>query len=357
MISTLTFLRVCFSFFIAFGATLCLTPLVRYASIRAGAIDTPNERKIHKSPIANLGGIAIFLSFFATLWVVFPSISTPILGLFVCGSLLAILGVLDDLYSIKACYKLLFQLAIVGLATSFDIRITHLVTPFWGSFSLGIWQYPLTIFWITSLINTINLCDGVDGLATGIVCISAMTLGILGLLQGQSVLSCLAFGIAGTALGFLRYNFPPASIFMGDSGSMFFGFMLASLSILGVMKGTLGASIGIIALPLSLPILDLLYTILRRYRSAQSIFKADCHHFHHLLLAIGFQPPQVLKLLIACSGLGCLFAVLLGILSPVLQWGLATGLCLLIVVFFVWGVRYPYLLKKGLLSIRLGKFF
>ncbi|MGB4006961.1 MAG: MraY family glycosyltransferase, partial [Halanaerobiales bacterium] len=226
------FLVFFFSLIISFMAT----PIIKKLALFINAVDIPNDRRINRVPIPTLGGIAIYLGFMGAMFFS-SSISNLTLGIFVGGSFILLIGILDDLYELSARLKLAGQILAAIILILFNIRVEFITNPFSGGMIyLGYWGIPLTILWIIGITNTVNLVDGLDGLAAGISTIAAFTLFFVALQEGQVTAAILSLILAGSALGFLPYNFNPAKIFMGDTGAMFCGYILAAISVAGALK-------------------------------------------------------------------------------------------------------------------------
>ena len=238
--------------------------------------------------------------------------SAMFIGLMVGGSLIVLVGVIDDYKNLPAKVKLVGQiLAAAILVVGFDVRIDFITDPF-GDYLYTEWlAVPATIFWIVGLTNTVNLIDGLDGLAAGVSTIAAVTIFLVALQQGIILVAVLTAALAGAAFGFLYYNFNPARIFMGDSGSMFLGYMLAGISVIGAVKSAATIALIVPILALGLPILDTTFAIVRRYRRGVPIFKPDKGHLHHRLLDLGFSQRQAVLLMYVISALLGLSAVAL----------------------------------------------
>ena len=207
------------AFLIALIAAYVVTPGVISLAIKTGAMDAPDPRKVHKRPIPRLGGIAIYLAFMAA--VLFTvNITTEIMGLLLGGTVIAVVGIVDDFKNLPAKVKLMGQILAACILVAFDIRIDFISDPFGDFFYLEYFAVPATIFWIVGLTNTVNLIDGLDGLAAGVSTIAAVTILIVALQQEYLLVAVLTAALAGAAFGFLHYNFNPARIFMGDTGSM-----------------------------------------------------------------------------------------------------------------------------------------
>jgi UDP-GlcNAc:undecaprenyl-phosphate GlcNAc-1-phosphate transferase len=302
-------------FFAALLTTLILTPAVRKFSQSVGALDTPSARKVHSFPIPRAGGISLYFGVLFSILIALPlstylgrGIDKALIIVVLLGStLMAILGLLDDLKNIPAGIKFLIQVAIISLMVIFGIRITFITNPFDTLIPLGFLSFPLTILWIVGITNAVNLIDGLDGLAAGVSSICAGTLFILALRTHQIDAALLVVALMGASLGFLHYNFHPATIFLGDSGSLFLGFILAVASVVGVLKSTLVIALLVPVMVLGVPIYDTAAAILRRLRGGQPIFRPDKKHLHHRLLDAGFSQTEAVLLIylvtfILCGG-------------------------------------------------------
>lgn len=307
------------TFLSALGGTLLLTPAAERIAVKFHAIDKPNERKVHQKPIPLWGGLAIAAAAIASIIiavVIFPSVRQMLdprliknlLGILTAGILILILGMVDDKISVPAKIKLLVQIFAAIILIRFGVAITFLNVPGMGLVYLPAWlSWGATIFWIVGLTNAINLLDGLDGLLAGVSTIFALLFFIVALLKGQYITALLMMGLAGSSLGFLRYNFNPARIFMGDTGSLFLGLMYSSLSIIGALKVTTTVALFIPLLIMGLPVLDTSFAIIRRFLSKKPIFSPDKEHIHHKLLAKGLTQKQaVFFIYIICGTLGAI---------------------------------------------------
>lgn len=299
-------------FLLALILALFLTPPVRRLAIRLGALDRPVSRSVHTHPIPRLGGLAMVGAFLLPLVLTQGFADETVRGVVAGTLVLVVLGWLDDTRGLKPGVKFLGQtlaaVLLVALGTSIDW-----VTDPWhgGMFFLGAWGYPLTVFWVVAIINVVNLIDGLDGLAAGISAIAATTLMVVAWQQGQALAAVMAAGLAGSALGFLRYNFNPARIFMGDTGSMFLGFVLAAISVDGALKSTAALALAVPVLALGLPIFDTFFAIVRRYLNGQPIYLPDKGHLHHRLLDLGLTQRQAVLVMYSIAALLGLSAVLI----------------------------------------------
>lgn len=296
--------------------TYGLTPLVRKLAFKVGAVDIPkDERRVHTKPIPRMGGLAIFIGFLLS-YALFSDMEPLKMGAIIFGAtLMVVTGIIDDIHEINAKTKLAFQLAAAVVLFSCGIRIeffSNFINPEMGMIPLGWLSFPVTIFWIVGITNTVNLIDGLDGLAAGISSIGAITLTLVALqFGGQDIalaahmneVALLTIIIAGACIGFLPHNFNPARIFMGDAGSLLLGFLLASASVDGALKGTAVVAVAIPILALGLPIFDTTFAILRRLMSGRSIAEADKGHLHHRLLQVGMNQKRAVLTLYLIAGL------------------------------------------------------
>lgn len=281
--------------------TAFLVPLVKLLAIRIGAVDRPNQRKVHHGVMPRMGGLAIFVGFWIAMIVMLPPNHT-LLAIFLGATMLIFVGIVDDTTDMPAKLKLLGQIIAAGIAVGGGVRIGFLTNVLSEHPMALTWlSVPVTVIWIVAIINAINLIDGLDGLAGGVSAIAAVTMAIVGILNGDAVPAILGIGLAGACIGFLFYNFHPASIFMGDTGSMFLGYTLAIISITGVAKGLTFVSVFIPILILGVPIFDTLFAIIRRAASGKPIFEADKAHLHHCLLQRGLSHRATVLLIYSVS--------------------------------------------------------
>jgi len=315
---------------LAFVSSLLFTPVVRSVARKLGALDLPGGRKVHDHPIPRLGGFSIFVTFNLILIIAsqidfffFPSDflrEINFLWLMVASSIMLGVGAVDDFRRVPPSIKFFFQI-IAGLIVALAcVKIQVITLPF-GKINLGIWSIPVTIVWVVAITNAVNLLDGLDGLAAGtsfIICLAMFGISLLN--QNIGIALCSAI-LAGSILGFLKYNFYPASIFLGDSGAYFLGFILSVLPLLGGLKGTATFAILVPLLALGLPIMDTALSMVRRllrslhimeideekneikffFLDGFSMFRADRGHIHHRLLQMGFTQRKAVVLLYAIS--------------------------------------------------------
>ncbi len=306
------------AFFVSIGVVLIITPGVIFLAEKTGAVDKPDERKVHKKPIPRIGGIGIFLAFILSMIIIGIMVNLgrqnlhEVRGLLISGTLMFLVGIIDDYKNLPAKIKLLGQiLAAAVLVIGYNVRVDFVTDPFGDYIYLEWLAIPATIFWLVGLTNTVNLIDGLDGLAAGVCGLAASTIFLVALEQNFFVITILTAAIAGAAFGFLFYNTNPARIFMGDSGSLFLGYMLAGISIIGAMKSAATIALVVPILALGIPILDTTFAIIRRYLGGQPIFKPDKGHLHHRLLRLGFTQRQAVFLMYVISAMLGLSAIAL----------------------------------------------
>lgn len=360
--------------------SLILTPLVIKLAVFVGAVDKPGERKIHNRTMPRMGGVAVFLSFISTLLLlhfIFPygklegivaQIANPdYLGSSVLVALsftaIVVLGICDDIWTLKPGEKFLVQIVAGVLVYLAGFRISSITVPFsGGTFQLGFFSLPLTVLWMVGITNAFNLIHGLDGLASGVALIASLTISSIALVHHDITTAAIGISLAGAVIGFLRYNFNPAKIFLGDSGSLFLGFTLAVLSIQSSTKGSTAFSVIVPLLALGVPIMDTSLAMLRRllrsflpdqslssgYKKLHSLFMPDRRHIHHQLLARGLSHREaVIVLYIVSSAFGaCAFLVTAGSLNSLLVL-LGVGVAAVIAVRKL-GYREMAVIRNGL---------
>ena len=299
-----------YALLIAAVITFALTPVAMRAAGRLGVVDRPGGRRIHDRPIPLLGGVAILAGIVVA---VLPNLDVDrrYASILIGAGLICLLGVIDDRFGIPPLPKLLGQIACAAIPVATGMTIDSITIPLIepSTVSFGVLAYPLTIIFIVAVANVVNLADGMDGLAAGVCGISALTFAILALSLGRISAGVMAAAVAGACLGFLPWNFNPAKVFMGDSGALVLGFLLACVSIQGVMKTAAALALVFPLVVLLVPILDTSFVILKRLKSGQSIASADKNHFHHRLLRVGYTQRQAVGLLYAWSAVLAAFAL------------------------------------------------
>ena len=291
-------------------SSLILVPIVKKVAHHIGAIDYPNERKVHKKPIPRLGGLAIFLSFLIG-YMCFGQVTTQMISILIGSFIIIVLGICDDIKPVPARYKFLVQTIAACIVVFYGHIYIDMVSIFGLEIVFGAWGYPLAVLLIVSIINAVNLIDGLDGLAAGTSSIFFLTISVIAFyldrLNGLDVILCVI--MLGSTLGFLAYNFNPASIFMGDTGSMFLGFMISVTALLGY-KGATVTSLIIPILILFLPILDTILAIFRRLLKGENIGAPDKEHLHHQLLKLNKSTKKTVLIMYAFNLLCALIAIL-----------------------------------------------
>lgn len=286
------------AFLISVSVVLWNIPDVINFGLKFGIVDRPNARKIHKQPVVRVGGISIFIGTITALLIVWrlggfatvsPSREWELWGLVIGSIGFFAIGLADDLYNLSATLRLLLQLAVASFCWYVGVRIEFLTVPFHGLVHLGWLSLPITVIWLAGMANAINWIDGVDGLAAGVSGIAAVVMLIVSLFMQQSAAALIAASLAGSALGFLRYNFNPAKIFMGDGGAYFMGFTLAGIGVIGLVKTTAVTAVILPYVILAVPILDMSAVIISRVSRGKSPLAADNSHLHHWLLKSGLS--------------------------------------------------------------------
>ncbi|MEG0021237.1 MAG: MraY family glycosyltransferase [Bacilli bacterium] len=276
---------------VTFISVVILIPLIKKIAIHVGALDIPNERKVHTKPMPRLGGLGIYLGFLLG-YMIYGEPSALMNSILIGSFIIVLTGVVDDIKPLDAKFKFAGQLVAACVVVFYGNLVMHELTAFGFTLNFGILAYPITLFFILGCINCINLIDGLDGLAGGISSIYFLTIGIIAVIQNKLGLDCvLTFVMLGSTLGFLVYNFNPSSIFMGDSGSMFLGFIIAVIALLGFKNVTM-TSLIIPLIILAIPILDTIFAIIRRILKGESISKPDKFHIHHQFLSRNFSQKE-----------------------------------------------------------------
>ena len=312
-----------FTFGVAMLASLGLTPLIRRLAVSMGAVDKPNHRKVHSRPTPLWGGLGVFggmiISIPLTL-ILFGHIEplltrraiSSFIGLLVAGVIIVILGLLDDRFTIGAKQKLSVQIVAALVMYYSGISITFINIPGQGYYYFASWiSLFITVFWIVGIMNALNLLDGLDGLLSGVAVISGLIFFIVAVQKGQLLVAMLMMALVGGCLGFLHYNFHPASIFLGDTGSLLIGLTFAASSIMGALKTTTTLAFMVPVLIMGVPIFDTAFAIFRRFIRKKPIFSPDKDHVHHRLLRTGLSHRNVVFLIYLVN-------LILGILGIVL---------------------------------------
>lgn len=298
-------------FLLATAMALALTPVAISLAGRWGVMDYPGDRRVHTVPIPRLGGVAIYLSFWLAVFLTI-SVEKMIIGIFIGSTVIFAIGIIDDVKGIRPLYKFLWQLLAAVILLFFGLSVDSMTLPILGSINLGIFGYLFAVLWIVGLVNTVNISDGLDGLAAGICFIAALILFWAAHRIEQFPVALLMLALAGAALGFLFYNYHPAKIFMGDSGSMFLGYILGAASLWGLLKTATILGLVFPLIVLGMPLVDMLFAIVRRRWKGRSVVRADKGHLHHRLLDAGLNQREavfVLYLISVCFGSIAIFAI------------------------------------------------
>lgn len=300
-------------FLTAFILALIFTPVAIKIAPKIGAVDIPKDnRRMHTKAMPRFGGMAIYIGTVTSMLVFLP-FSTQLMGVIAGGTLIFLVGIIDDLRSLPAKVKLACQILCAFILFQFSVRINFIGNPFGDGYYFFPWIVSLlvTVIWIVGITNTINLIDGLDGLAGGVAFIASITIAYTAFI-GNNPTACMAMlAIAGGALGFLPFNFNPAKIFMGDGGALFLGFMLAGLSVMSPMKSATMLATVVPVLVLGLPIFDTAFAILRRLINKRPIMEADKGHLHHRIMAAGLGQRRTVLTLYGISGIMGVAAILI----------------------------------------------
>lgn len=339
------------NYFIAFFSALIisfiLTPPARRLAFKVGALDIPKDpRKIHKKPMPYFGGLAIYISIMSCMFVYLPHTKTNI-SVMIGATVIAFAGIIDDMYGMNAKVKLLIQIIAAGIAIYGGVKIHFISNPLskTGISLLSNLTIPATLFWIVGITNTINLIDGLDGLASGVASIAATTLLFTAALAGYDFIVMQCAIIAGASLGFLPFNFNPAKIFMGDTGALLLGYMLAVSSVLGMVKSVAAVALVVPVFALGLPIFDTTFAIIRRYINKKPIMTADKDHLHHKLMRIGLNQRQTVLIMYFISMLLGLAAIIVSDTEPFI--GFAVVVVVVFSIFYLAGKIGLFRGKEG----------
>ena len=304
------------SVLVAAVISFAATPLVKKLAISVGAIDVPkDDRRMHKKPIPRLGGLAIFIAFVVSV-LLFADIGREMRGILLGALIIVALGVLDDIHTLRALPKFLVQILAAVVVVLHGCRIEFISNPVVTSSATylrlgGVVSVAVTIIWIVAITNAVNFIDGLDGLAVGVSGISAATMLIVAILVAEQNVALIMAALFGACLGFIPYNFNPAKIFMGDTGSTFLGFILATMSIQGLFKLYAIISFAVPFLILGIPIFDICFAVIRRLAKGQNPMTADRGHVHHRLIDMGFDQKQSVMITYMLTAILGLAAVVL----------------------------------------------
>lgn len=338
------------AFLVSMTVVLWITPVVKTIGLKGGHVDRPNPRKVHRQPIVRIGGIAIFTGTTIALLIIWwlggfgilsPDKDAEIWGVTIGAIFFFFIGLADDLFNLSPYSRLVLQSVIATFAWYKGVKIDFFSIPFYDFIHFDQWwlSLPITVVWLVGMVNAINWMDGLDGLAAGVSGIAAVVLLVVSLFMHQPAAALIAAALAGGALGFLRYNFNPAQIFMGDGGAYFIGFLLAGVAVIGLAKT---AAVTAVILPyviLAVPIVDMSIVIISRVSKGKSPFLADRSHIHHRLIEAGIsQRLTVLFIYALTLWVGSLALVFSGIPSGGV-YALGATMLLIYVAWQVWRKR------------------
>lgn len=323
-------IRIVVAFIVSLLTVLIITPIVKRIAIKIGAVDQPNKRKIHKKIMPRMGGLSIFIG--VVVGVITSGIytQTKMTAITFGAILIILLGIFDDKYQLSAKVKFIIQLIVAIMIVSTGLKMEFLSLPFLPErIELGWFSYPFTVLWIVGITNAMNFIDGLDGLAAGLSVIGLSTIAFMALSGGKILILSLSVVVIGSTLGFLFYNFHPAKIFMGDTGSLFLGYVIAILSLLGLYKSVTLFSIVIPIIILGVPIFDTTFAVIRRLINKQPFYMPDKSHIHHKLIAYGLSHR---KSVITIYIFGCIFSICAILLKSATLW-LSLFIIFLLIIF------------------------
>lgn len=341
------FYNVMFALAAALIISFTVTPLVRMLAHKVGAVDNPerDDRRMHTSPVPRLGGLAIFIGFMTAYFVFgLSEINWQIGGILIGAVIILVVGAVDDILTLPWWIKLTGQFTAALIPVLCGLRVGVLTAPFItvdGTINLGIFNIPITILWIIGITNAVNLIDGLDGLAVGVSGIASISMLLIAVATGNPAAALLTAAVAGGCLGFLPYNFNPARLFMGDSGSLFLGYILSCASILGLFKFYAVISFAVPFLILGLPIFDTAAAFIRRLAKGQNpLSHGDRKHMHHRLIDMGFSQKQAVAILYSVSAI-------LGLSAVVLTTSGELRVLILLLTVLAAGIVYIALVRKN----------
>jgi UDP-GlcNAc:undecaprenyl-phosphate/decaprenyl-phosphate GlcNAc-1-phosphate transferase len=324
------------------------TPIVRKLGLIAGLTDKPNDRKMHTTPVVRLGGVSIFLGTLCALLLVWwggwfgvltPAKEYEVWGVTIGGVAFFLLGLADDIFQLPAVFRLFMQLLISAIAWWVGVRIEFISIPLIGIVKFGWFSLPITMVWLSGMVNAINWIDGLDGLAAGVTTIASAVLLVTSLFMDQPAAALIAAALSGGCLGFLRYNFKPfssAEIFMGDGGAYYLGFTLAGVSVIGLVKTAAVAAVILPYLILAVPIVDGVMVILQRIQKGEPVMSAGKHHLHHRLIRAGISKRDTVLFIYALTiWAGSLALAISGMPAG----GTYAVISTLLLIYAIWKVR------------------
>ena len=338
LFSTAVWIRIGLSCVIAAAISFAATPIVKMFAKEVGAMDVPKEaRRVHDHPIPRMGGLAIFFGFLLTV-ILFADITNQVRGILFGSIIIVAMGAIDDVMNLNAWIKLGVQIVAAVVAVLYGVVIHVLTNPAVFSarevLAIGYLAVPVTILWIVGCTNAVNLIDGLDGLACGVSVISGVTMLVVALMVAEGNVAIILAALTGACIGFLPYNFNPAKLFMGDTGSQLLGYVLATVSVMGMFKYYAVVTFIVPVLALAIPLSDTVFAFFRRMLHGQSPFKADRGHIHHKLLDMGLSQKQAVAVLYSISAILGLAAVVLASNGPAMRLGL--GVAAFVIALCLW---------------------
>lgn len=340
-------IQVLLALVVALVISFAMTPIVKSFAQKVGAIDMPGEaRRVHDHPIPRMGGLAIFLGFLLSV-VLFADINRQVQGILLGAVLIVAMGAIDDVVSLNAWVKFILQIVAALIAVLHGVVIEVVMNPIVFSDTehlvLGALSIPVTIIWIVAITNSVNLIDGLDGLACGVSTISSITMLVVALLVSDGNVAIILAALAGACIGFIPYNLNPAKIFMGDTGALLLGYVLATTSVLGLFKFYAIVTFIVPLLALAVPLLDTVFAFFRRLLRGQSPMHPDRGHFHHRLIDMGLSQKQAVAILYAISAIFGLTAVILVTTSEIKFLLLIVDFCIAVIVgIFIVRTLHPH---------------
>lgn len=316
-ISSAVWIKILLALASSFVISFIVTPVIRSFAVHVGAIDIPdNKRHIHKQPIPRMGGLAIFIGFLLSV-LLFANITTQVRGILLGAILIVVVGAIDDVLNLNAWLKFGIQILAAVIAVLSGVIIDVVTNPLLitneQAWTIGVLAVPVTVLWIVGVTNSVNLIDGLDGLACGVSAISSMTMLVVAMLvsDANDNVAVILAALCGACMGFIPYNINPAKIFMGDTGALLLGYVLATVSVIGMFKFYAIVTFIVPVLALAVPLSDTIVAFTRRMLHGQSPFHADRGHFHHKLLDMGLTQKQAVAVLYAVSAILGLASVVL----------------------------------------------
>lgn len=326
-LTTALWLRIVLAIAVGFLISFAATPIVKSFAQRVGAMDVPKDaRRVHDHPIPRMGGLAIFFGFLISV-VLFVDVTRQVRGILLGAVVIVACGAIDDIISLRAWVKLIIQIIAAVIAVLHGVVIEVLRSPNLlneeEALILGVLAIPVSILWIVGITNSVNLIDGLDGLAVGVSTISSVTMFAVALLVSEGNVALILAALMGACVGFMPYNLNPAKIFMGDTGALLLGYVLSTVSIIGMFKFYAIVTFVVPIMALALPLFDTAFAIIRRLLKGQSPMHPDRGHLHHRLIDMGLSQKQAVAILYSISAMLGLCAVVLATSGEVRIWLLA----------------------------------